>query len=57
MPAPVKASCGFSSSSSESNSYFIGQEDTVDVAAELGASGSKLIGGNIIGSLHFESQD
>jgi hypothetical protein len=57
--APVKASRGSSSTnSSKSNSYFVSEEDPVAAAAtELGASGAKLIGGNIIGSLRFESQD
>lgn len=46
-----------SQSSSESESYFVSQEDPAIVAVELGASGAKLIGGQIVGSLHFESSD
>jgi hypothetical protein len=46
-----------SSSSSESNDYFISTEDPVAAVAELGASGANLIGSNIVGSLWFEKQD
>lgn len=40
-----------------SNGYFISPEEPDDTAAELGALGAKLVGGNIIGSLRLESQD
>lgn len=46
-----------SSSTSESNGYFVSAEDPVAAVAELGASGANLIGGNDFGSLRFESQD
>lgn len=38
-------------------SFFIGYGDPAAVAAEPGASGSKLIKGKIVGSLQFESRD
>jgi hypothetical protein len=40
-----------------SNGYFISPEEPADAAAELGALGAKLVGGNIIGSLRLESRD
>jgi hypothetical protein len=55
--ASVKASCNASSSSpSESSSYFVSQEDLVAAAAKLGASGAKLIGGNIVGVGYFNKR-
>lgn len=56
MHAPAKATRS-SSTSSECNGYFISLEDPAVAAVELGASGAKLIGGNVIGSLQFKSQD
>jgi hypothetical protein len=44
-------------SQSESDAYFVSQEDPAAVDAELNASGAKLIGGRILGSLRFESSD
>jgi hypothetical protein len=45
------------SSQSESDAYFVSQEDPAAVDAELNASGAKLISGRILGSLRFESSD
>lgn len=45
------------SSPMESSNFFISQDDPVAAAADLGASEAKLIGGQIVGSLHFESRD
>jgi hypothetical protein len=56
MHAPAKASYS-SLTSSECNGYFISPEDPAVVAVELEASGAKLMSGNVIGSLQFESQD
>jgi hypothetical protein len=53
----VHASVKASHSSSKSNGYFVSQEDPIAAAAELGASGTKLIIGNVVRSLRFESQD
>jgi len=41
----------------ESNGYLIGGADPAAVAEALGASGAKLIGGQVVGSLRFESRD
>lgn len=46
-----------SDSASKSESYFVSQEDQTTVAAELGVSGAKLIGGRFVSGLHFESSD
>ena len=54
----VVSSSGTSSGSSgDSSSYLIGNADPVEVAEALGASGAKLIGGQVVGSLRFESCD
>ena len=41
----------------ESSGYLIGKADPAEVAESLGASGAKLIGGQVIGSLRFEGRD
>ena len=58
-PGKVAASTSSTSSGSsgESSSYLVGRADPVVVAEALGASRAKLIGGQVIGSLRFESQD
>jgi hypothetical protein len=53
-PAETKPAA---STSTESSSYHVTTSDPVKVAATLGVSGAKLIGGNIVGSLWFESSD
>jgi len=45
------------SSSTESSSYMVSTSNPINVASELGMSQSKLIGGNIVGSLRFDSSD
>ena len=58
-PGKVAASTSSTSSGSsgESSSYLVGRADPVVVAEALGASRAKLIGGQVIGSLCFESRD
>ena len=47
-----------SSSSSDSNNYFVRNVDPEAVATELGAKPTVIrLGGNIVKSLHFESRD
>src|SRR6185295_11868099 len=46
-----------SSSSSESSSYVLSSSNLADVAEALGASGARLIGGQVVGSLRFESRE
>ena len=41
----------------DNSSYLVGNADPVEVAEALGALGAKLIGGQVIGSLQFESRD
>lgn len=52
---PVTTNPEKSSSESESEALFVSQEDPASAAAELGASGAKLIGGSVLGLLWFES--
>ena len=53
----ISTSSASSGSSSDSSGYLIGRSDPVEVAEALGASGAKLIGGQVVGSLRFESRD
>ena len=59
--APEKAAVSLTSTSSgssgDSSRYLVDNADPVEVAEALGASGAKLIGGQVIGSLRFESCD
>ena len=59
--APEKSAATTSSASSgssgNSSGYLIGRADPEEVAEALGASGAKLIGGQVVGSLRFESRD
>ena len=52
-----EASSVNSDASRESSGYLIGKADPAEVAESLGASGAKLIGGQVIGSLRFEGRD
>ena len=58
--APEKAAASTSSASSdssgESSGYLISGADFAAVAEALGASGAKLIGGQVVGSHRFESR-
>ena len=58
--APEKAAASTSSASSdssgESSGYLIGGANFAAVAEALGASGAKLIGGQVVGSHRFESR-
>ena len=49
--AAVSSSSTSSDSSGDSSNYIVGNADPVEVAEAFGASGAKLIGGQIIGSL------
>ena len=49
------ASSASSGSSSQSSGYLVGRSDPAAVAEALGASGVKVIGGQVIGSICFES--
>ena len=51
------ASSASSGSSSESSGYLVGRSDPAAVAEALGASRAKVIGGQVIGSIRFESRD
>ena len=53
----VSSSSTSSGSSGDSNSYLVGDADPNEVAEALGVLGAKLIGGQIVGSLRFESRD
>ena len=45
------------STSLDSRSYIVSTSDPVEVASQIGAFSVKLIGGNIVGSLRYESTD
>ena len=49
--AVVSSSSTSSGSSGDSNSYLVGDADPNEVAEALGASGAKVIGGPVVGSL------
>jgi hypothetical protein len=55
--AAVSSSGTSSGSSGDSSSYLVDNADPVEVAKALRASGAKLIGGQVVGSLRFESCD
>jgi hypothetical protein len=55
--AAVYTSSTSSGSSDDSSAYLVGNADPVEVAEALGASRVKLIGGQVVGSLRFESRD
>ncbi|RLN33411.1 uncharacterized protein C2845_PM03G21310 [Panicum miliaceum] len=57
VPSAQRSSGTSARSSSESESCFVSTGDPVAVVAELGASSVKLIGGNVVGALRFESGD
>ena len=44
------------SDSSDSSAYLISQSIPYEIAAELGMSHAKLIGGQVVGKIHFESR-
>ena len=43
--------------SSDSSSYIVSSSNPAEVAETLGTSDAKLIGGQVVGSLRFESRD
>ena len=55
--AAVSSSSGGSDSSGDNSAYLVGNADPREVADALGALGAKLIGGQVVGSLRFESRD
>ena len=59
--APVKVATSSSSegsnSSDDSSAFLVDNADPRQVAEALDASGAKLIGGQVVGSLRFESRD
>ncbi|KAG2571459.1 uncharacterized protein LOC120640649 [Panicum virgatum] len=57
MPAGAAADEETNSSSSDSSIYLVSTSDPEEVATQLGVSEAKLIGGNVVGSLRFESRD
>ena len=55
--AVVSTSSASSGSSGDSSAYRVSNADLREVAETLDASGAKLIGGQVIGSLRLESRD
>ena len=56
-PAGSSSQRPATSISTESSSYHVSTSNSVEVAATLGMPNAKLIGGNIVGSLRFSSND
>jgi len=55
--AAISTSSACSGSSGDSSAYRVSNADLREVAETLDASGAKLIGGQVVGSLRFESRD
>ena len=55
--AAVSTSSMGSDASGNSSAYLVGNADPREVTDALGASGAKLIGGQVVGSLCFKSRD